>query len=124
MTKYTKEQVSEACEYLLEITTVAANAARPKYLKDRPIQVHAVVRSVSKSGMSRRMDFFVLQNEECVRITHLLARLLGWSHDPDKGMRVDGCGMDMGFHTVYSACAAYERLTESKLALEPQVRYL
>lgn len=31
-----------------------------------------------------------------------IAKLLGWSLHKDQGIRVSGCGMDMGFHLVYT----------------------
>lgn len=126
--KYTKQQVSDSIEALHELMAsvldTREHGPRPKHAKGRDIQVHAIVRSVAKSGMSRRMDFFVLRNEEAVRITHHLARVLGWPTDPDKGMRVDGCGMDMGFHTVYSAKEAFHRQSGGVLPVDAQVRYL
>lgn len=122
--KYTAEEIREACSDLHEAIVEAHVGARPGYALGRPVQVHAIVRSVAKSGMSRRMDFYILRNEHACRITRQLAVLLDMSSDPDKGMRIDGGGMDMGFHVVYSARAAYARHTGDQLNLEAQVQYL
>ena len=122
--KYTAEQVREACDALHDLTIEALNGARPAYAIGHGIQVNAIVRSVSRSGMSRCIDFMVLRNECAWRITRDVARLLGLKFNPDKGLKVDGCGMDMGFHCIYEAKAAYERHTHMLLDLDPQVRYL
>jgi hypothetical protein len=65
--------------------------------------VYCVLRSVSKSGMSRRIDFYVIKDNRPIWLTGHMAVL----SDRDaqtcgKGMRVDGGGMDMGFHEVYN----------------------
>lgn len=69
--------------------------------------VYCVLRRVSKSGMSRIIDFFVIRKNELQRIAMPMANILDlkWSKDHD-GLRVDGCGMDMGFHCVYSLSRA------------------
>lgn len=37
------------------------------------------------------------------RISHNAAAVIGWTYDMDRGgIKVSGCGMDMGFHTVYT----------------------
>lgn len=122
--KYTKDQIAEACDDLRATTLLALQGSRPAFAIGHGIQVHAIVRHVSKSGMSRRIDFFVLRNEWADCITRRIAILLGMPFHPDKGLKVDGCGMDMGFHCIYEAKAAYERHTHMLLDLDPQVRYL
>lgn len=124
MAKFTAAEKQEACEALRELVSCAQLGPRPKWVQGHGVQVHAIVRSVSKGGMSRRMDFFVMGNESACRITHYIARLLDWSQNPDKGLRVDGGGMDMGFHTLDCLKRAYERLTGEPLAIDPQARYL
>ena len=77
--------------------------------------VYCVLRNVSKSGMSRRIDFYVMiipNGNPSQRTTDkpYLQYLSGYmsklgigSWSPDKsGLRVNGCGMDMGFHCVYT----------------------
>lgn len=128
MPKFGKGEKAEACEALrelmVEVHDTREHGPRPKWVQGHGVQVHAIVRSVSKSGMSRRMDFFVMRNESATRITHHIARLLDWSQNPDKGLRVDGCGMDMGFHTLDCLKRAYERETGEVLPIDPQARYL
>ena len=85
--------------------------------------VYTILRSVSRSGMTRYYDLFVMIDNEPVRITYKAAIALGWTYNAADALKVTGCGMDMGFHTVYSLSAvlfgygdrgAYD-LTERKL---------
>lgn len=62
--------------------------------------VHGIVRSVARSGMSRRIDFYKLADGGMQYLTGYIAQLQG-SDDFDGGLRVNGCGMDMIFATVY-----------------------
>ncbi len=58
-----------------------------------------VLRHVSRSGMSRSISVVNGQSED---ITWMVARALGERIDPKNGgIKVAGCGMDMGFHLVY-----------------------
>ena len=106
MAKRTKAQESErkeAIRYLQE------------YLwdgKGRPAQVFANVEHVSRSGMSRVISFRVpmLADDKTsangvrfgfYHVTHLFSKVLGWPMTPIRdGLRVQGCGMDMIFHTL------------------------
>ena len=68
----------------------------------RPV-VYTIVTHVSRSGMSRRMRLFTVYAGNIWEITGRVARALGWrTHARTGELIVDGCGMDMGFHTVYS----------------------
>lgn len=66
--------------------------------------VYTILRHRSASGMSRIIDCKHVDKQG--RITHIgynVARALGYTWDSQReGMRVGGCGMDMGFHVVYS----------------------
>lgn len=64
--------------------------------------VYTIVRSVSHSGMSRTLDLYVVLHQDIVRITWSAAKALEWTYDRRKeALRVNGCGMDMGYHTVH-----------------------
>ena len=74
--------------------------------------VHTVIRSVSKSGMSRTIGVLKLYAEDDGRIdayhpNHAVATVLGWrvARGAVDGVKVQGCGMDMGFHLV--DCLSY-----------------
>jgi hypothetical protein len=69
--------------------------------------VHCVLRHVSASGMSRRIDFYVMHDNEPVYITGHAGLLLGYRvPEVSRGMIVGGCGMDMGFSVVYNLSRA------------------
>lgn len=86
--KYSKKQVAEATERLRELLPVGGVC-------------YTNVKSVAKSGLSRKMELFVVENGSIIDITWLVATVLGDSVQSDGTIRVHGCGMDMGFDVVY-----------------------
>lgn len=60
---------------------------------------HTILRHVSRSGMSRSISVVDQHSND---VTWLVVRALGEKLDRHDGIRVGGCGMDMGFHLVYS----------------------
>ena len=67
--------------------------------------VYTVLRSVSSSGMSRTMSLKVVEDGRIVDITYYAAAVLDYplvEVNGSRALRVGGCGMDMGFHIVYS----------------------
>lgn len=65
-------------------------------------EVYTLVRSVSKSGMSRRISFFVVNDGKLEDIDWLLIRAgIGKRRGHDNGLYVTGTGMDMCFGMVY-----------------------
>jgi hypothetical protein len=69
--------------------------------------LHTTVTHVSRSGMSRSIKLFRAYCEDgqprIQEITWLAARALDYSIDQKNGgVKIGGCGMDMGFHLVYS----------------------
>jgi hypothetical protein len=68
-------------------------------------KIYIIQRSVSRSGMTRRLSVLHQNSYGLEHITYAVADLLGWSQNK-VGMKVDGCGMDMHFHTVYSMAQA------------------
>lgn len=69
----------------------------------RPGQtVYCVLRHVSASGMTRRIDFYAIKGKEHVYLSGYMATALGMRRHASKdGLIVEGCGMDMGFAVVY-----------------------
>lgn len=66
-------------------------------------EVYTLVRSVSKSGMSRRISFFVVEDGKIKDIDWLLIRAgIGKRRGTDNGLYVQGVGMDMCFAMVYN----------------------
>lgn len=66
--------------------------------------VHLIGRHVSRSGMSRTIQPIVLmKGGEPLHLGYLVAKAIGWGFDSKRGgVRVAGCGMDMGFHLVHT----------------------
>jgi hypothetical protein len=100
MTKAQKAEQAEAIETLREILTPGST-------------IYVYCNHVSRSGMSRTLVPLVLDSVPKVRgrgnlppflrrIGYITAKALGWAHDKDQGVKVAGCGMDIGFHLVYS----------------------
>ena len=63
--------------------------------------LRTVVRHVSSSGMTRYIDVY---GPDYDYMTHLVGNVIGWPVNATRhnGITVTGCGMDMGFHTVYT----------------------
>lgn len=67
--------------------------------------VYTILRRVSASGMSRAISLKIIHNGELIDITYTAAQALGEKVIEVNGqnaIRVQGCGMDMGFHLVYN----------------------
>lgn len=92
--RYTVQEVRESYELLR------------KWLKPGDT-VYTVLDRVSRSGMSRdiRVVLLACENGQAVDMhpNHAVACVLGYPRATrGDGMRVGGCGMDMGFHIVHS----------------------
>lgn len=78
--------------------------------------VYCVIRSVSRSGMSRKMAFFGFDSKaepgrDPMRpLTGLMNDVLQWGTDDNLDLKVGGCGMDMVFHTIYETVGKLQRL--------------
>ena len=71
-------------------------------------KVYCILRSVSSSGMSRAISLYVKSAGDMRNIDSLSADALGYKLAKKEGLLVSGCGMDMGFHLVYSlGCALW-----------------
>ena len=63
--------------------------------------VLCTLRHVSRSGMLRLIDLHVMRDGELQWIGSTAARAIGEKYDRQRdGIKVGGCGMDMGFHLV------------------------
>lgn len=88
-----KEDVAHAMEML------------KKFVK-RGTKVYTVLRHVARSGMSRRIDLYVIHKGAPVYISGWAAIVLERTLSPKGGIVEGGCGMDMGFHLVH--CLSYK----------------
>ena len=110
---------SEHPEYHKECENLGAGAkgkaARAEYCKAelRALltpgdKVYCILRSVSSSGTSRSISLYVKNDGDLRSIDSLSADALGYKLAKKEGLLVSGCGMDMGFHLVYSlGCAVW-----------------
>ena len=62
--------------------------------------IYGIVKHVSKSGMLREIDFYVIADNQPRYLSGYIANVLGMKLG-DRGLRVSGAGMDMIFAVVY-----------------------
>lgn len=77
--------------------------------------VYTVLRHVSSSGMSRRIDCYAIGKDKRPFYLSGYMEAIGIAkrHASKQGLVVPGCGMDMGFHLVYSlGCALWPKGTK------------
>ncbi|AYD82169.1 hypothetical protein KNU13_gp83 [Gordonia phage Turuncu] len=79
--------------------------------------VVTIVKHVTASGMGRTIQPVTVYNGAVFDLTGYVARVVGWKVDTDRGgVYVQGCGMDMGFHLVYTlARTIYGHLTPEQI---------
>ena len=95
----------EGCEILTNAEGKRLMAEQAKksllnILKPEDI-VYTVLRHVSRSGMQRRIDLYTFKDDKKIYLSGYFAYLNG-EEPPKDGYKVGGCGMDMGFHLVYT----------------------
>lgn len=72
--------------------------------------VFTILRHVSATGMSRVIELYVFKDNEPVCLTWCAARVLDCSLARNQsGLRIQGAGMDMGYHLVYELSAVVLR---------------
>lgn len=97
------------------LTLKDGKAARKEYARSElrklitPGQtVYCTLRSVSSSGMSRRISLHIIVNGALRCIDNRTADATGTKHSDKGGLIMGGCGMDMGFALVYNlGCALW-----------------
>jgi len=78
-------------------------------LLDEGATVYCILRSVSASGMSRRISLSTVEAGKLRTLDHLAADAMGYRVSDKGGLVVGGCGMDMGFHIVDSLASTIGR---------------
>lgn len=68
--------------------------------------VYTKLNHVSRSGMMRHIEVLVFRDNQPRHITYDVGRLLEYTQAKDDGLKVGGCGMDMGFSVVYGLSRA------------------
>lgn len=87
--------------------------------------IHGVIRHVSASGMSRRIDFYLLTNQDKIYLTTDIGRVLDYKVSDKGGLVVGGCGMDMIFHVVHNlGYALYRDVAETDTPEATELRRL
>ena len=72
--------------------------------------VYTKLNHVAKSGMMRVIEVMIFKDDKPVYLTYSVADLLGYKlHKKYEGLKVGGCGMDMGFSVVYGLSAQLYR---------------
>lgn len=103
----TKAQIAERDEAR---ATLREFVERSQKRRDGSPVIYTFLRHVSKSGMSRDITLKIVDGDGTLRdITYTAALAIGEKPRDNYGrrvIRVHGCGMDMGFHLVYSVSHA------------------
>lgn len=101
----TRTEQEKACEHLREL-----------FADDSKPEIRTVLRHVTASGMSRDISLFYVKDNKIINITYYAGIALGWrlvDRNGSRAVRVGGCGMDMGFHLVYTLARTIYRSTEN-----------
>jgi len=69
-----------------------------KYLKEGST-IYCCLAHVSQSGMTRDIKLMVVHKKDLISLNWYVSKLLGYSLK-NNGVRIGGCGMDMGFALV------------------------
>jgi len=103
----TKAQLLERDEARVKLRELVE---RSQKRSDGSPVIYTFLRHVSKSGMSRDITLKIVDGDGTLRdITYTAALAIGEKPRDSYGrrvIRVHGCGMDMGFHLVYSVSHA------------------
>lgn len=75
--------------------------ARLRNLCPKGETVYTILRHVSASGMMRHIDLYVIRDNKPVYISGFVARYLDRKTHKHGAVKIQGCGMDMGFALVY-----------------------
>jgi len=76
-----------------------------KLLRKGHYKVYCKLNHVSRSGMLRYIDFYTIVDDRPVYLTGYIDKVTSYKRAPYnaryEGLKVEGCGMDMGFAVVY-----------------------
>jgi len=100
MSKYTKQEIAEAREFLL------------KNVREHDT-IFYIVKNVSNSGMYRHIDFYTFKLKDNFRegeapiqkvwLSGAISKVLGYPlKEKTNALGVSGCGMNMGFAVIYN----------------------
>ena len=63
--------------------------------------VYTILRSVSRSGMQREVDFYAIRDNRPVWLAGAMSRVLGYRQSKHGSLIVRGCGLDVAWYAVY-----------------------
>jgi len=69
-------------------------------------RVYTILRHVSRSGMARDISLYTIKDNKPYFLDGLVSHALDCKISKNQGLRVHGCGMDMGFDLVYQLAYA------------------
>jgi len=73
------------------------------FLKKGKYKTYSKIDTVARSGMSRSIHFFAaIGAGELINLTYHIAKVTGHTLNKDGALKVNGCGMDMGFNVIYN----------------------
>lgn len=72
-----------------------------KMLKPKE-RIYMVLRKVSALGTSRNISFFIVDDGELQNLDWRIGQALDLKLAEHGGLKINGCGQDMGFATVYN----------------------
>lgn len=64
--------------------------------------IYTSLKHVSSSGMMRHISVHHIRKNEMLDISWYVARILDYKRADNGGLKVSGCGMDMGFHIIHN----------------------
>jgi len=65
--------------------------------------VYTILRHISASGMMRVIDTYIIRDNQPLRLSWKIAKAIDHTYDrKHEGIKVTGCGMDMGYHIVHN----------------------
>jgi len=74
-----------------------------KWIRRTRPTIYVFCRHVSNSGMFRLISCYVIRDNKPIYLDHLIEELGLYKMDKKRdGLRVSGCGMNMGFAVVYN----------------------
>jgi hypothetical protein len=106
----TKQLSKRALQEIEQVESV--ERLRSLFAGDSKPVIYTITRHVSSSGMSRDISLIYATSAGLTNITYSAALALGWPLSEKSGnraVRVSGCGMDMGFHLVYTLSSVLYR---------------
>lgn len=70
------------------------------WIKENKPIIYVDFKAVSRSGMLRRVNCFMIKDNEIYWLNHLIEQMTHYKKDSDNLLKLFGCGMDMGFKVV------------------------